>query len=188
MKKNNKKGFTLIELLAVIVILGILLAIAIPAVSKYINNARKSTFIANVQSYAKAAKNEALSSTYMLPVNNKEATVIPFKALEKAIENGGKTSPYGAEWNQDSSYVMIVNEGTKDETVPVYYVFAIDAKGYGIGEDSSAKAIAYDSLKDGNVVQLGASTTLPAASAASSMNVTITTEYDTTGKLKTNGD
>lgn len=35
MKKNNK-GFTLIELLAVIVILGLLMAIAIPSVTRYI--------------------------------------------------------------------------------------------------------------------------------------------------------
>ena len=34
--KLNKKGFTLIELLAVIVILGVLLAIAIPSVTKHI--------------------------------------------------------------------------------------------------------------------------------------------------------
>ena len=54
----NKKGFTLIELLAVIVILGVLLAIAIPAVSKYINTAKKSTYIINVKEYADAAKKE----------------------------------------------------------------------------------------------------------------------------------
>ena len=44
MKGLNKKGFTLIELLAVIIILGVLLLIAVPSVSKYITNSSKAFF------------------------------------------------------------------------------------------------------------------------------------------------
>lgn len=44
--KSNKKGFTLIEMIVVIVIVAILAAIAVPAVMKYIDQARETKLIA----------------------------------------------------------------------------------------------------------------------------------------------
>ncbi len=155
MKLNNKKGFTLIELLAVIVILAILLAIAIPNVAKYINSARKSTFIENVQSYASAALKEAYAgNSYSLPINNKEAIAITFGALHDALEQGGKTSPYGGAWKANS-YVIIANAGTAESPKFVYYIAAIDEKGYGIGANNDPVAKLNDELKENDIVQLG---------------------------------
>lgn len=59
MKKLNKKGFTLIELLAVIVILGILMLVAIPAVTKYINSSKMKAFQNNAVSLIDAVRNDA---------------------------------------------------------------------------------------------------------------------------------
>lgn len=56
----TKKAMTLFELLAVIVILGIILAIGFPTVNRLITNSRKDTFAANVNSYIYAAKTDAL--------------------------------------------------------------------------------------------------------------------------------
>ena len=157
MKKLNKRGFTLIELLAVIVILAVLLAIAIPAVAKYINSSKKSTFVENAQSYAKAARSEALLGTYEFPINNHDAVVVSFKNLEDALENGGIKSSYGGTFDKNQSFVVIVNAGTPEAPKNEYYIAACDSKGYGIGmdDDNTAAAIAYDDLKEANILQLG---------------------------------
>lgn len=45
--KKNKKGFTLIEIIVVLVIMGILLAIAVPSVLGYVNKAREQQFLSD---------------------------------------------------------------------------------------------------------------------------------------------
>lgn len=57
----TKRAMTLFELLAVIVILGIIIAIGFPTVNRLISNSRKDAFAANVNSYISAAKTDALS-------------------------------------------------------------------------------------------------------------------------------
>ena len=46
LKKNKKKGFTLVELIVVLVILAILAALLIPALTGYIDKAKKKDVIA----------------------------------------------------------------------------------------------------------------------------------------------
>ena len=46
---KTKKGFTLVELLAVIVILAIILAIAVPGISNMMDNSKKSAFEADAK-------------------------------------------------------------------------------------------------------------------------------------------
>ena len=61
MKKLNNLGFTLIELLAVITIMGILMMVAIPSVSRTIENSRRDTFADNALTYVNTVRNAVMA-------------------------------------------------------------------------------------------------------------------------------
>lgn len=60
---KNKKGFTLIEIIVVLIIIAILAAIAVPAMMKYINDAKEKQIIAEMRTVYIAAQT-ALTEAY----------------------------------------------------------------------------------------------------------------------------
>ena len=59
LKKNRKKGFTLVELIVVLVILAILAALLIPALTGYIDKAKKKQVVAETRSCVMALQTYA---------------------------------------------------------------------------------------------------------------------------------
>ncbi len=117
----NKKGFTLIELLAVIIILGILMIIAIPSVTRYISDSRKSAYIDTAKEVISGTRNLVnggtlemydTGTTYYIPVN--------YISTENALK-----SPYG-EFTQ--AYVGITYDGNGYD----YYWISVDDAGQGV--------------------------------------------------------
>lgn len=130
MKILNKKGFTLIELLAVIVILAILLAIAVPKVTHYITKSRKDSMITTAQDLAKAVKQDATTEIYELPIGTDDVTIVSLDLIE--LETGGKKSSFGGKWLNQYSYIAIINVGTAENPNYKYYIALRDSKRYTI--------------------------------------------------------
>lgn len=140
MKKLNRKGFTLIELLAVIIILAILMTLAITAMSGYITNAKKDTFVTTAQSYASAARLNFVNGDYDQIARG---NCIVIKTSEIPLESGSKDSPFGHPYvaagdagdENITSYVVIRNvaSATDESDRYEYYVQMVDRKGNGFG-------------------------------------------------------
>jgi type IV pilus assembly protein PilA len=110
---KNERGLTLIELLAVIVILGIIAAIAIPAIGAIIDNSKKDAHIANAQQLANAARLAISSGGFDENKNTftmKELHDAGY--LEKIPKSPGKKSK---EYDEDESLVEIERTKIKDD-------------------------------------------------------------------------
>ena len=172
MKKLNSKGFTLIELLAVITILGILMLVAIPAISRTIENSRRDTFMDTAKLYVDAVRtsvsaDEVECDTGQVDASgNKKYAVISgltgpnfYIKFDSAgsygtndlMQSGGKSS-----WgNADAKgYVTIAKElGTNNIIRYTYGVAMVDT-----GKHGFTSAISVDSLHRADVKTSGADT------------------------------
>ena len=171
-KRKNNSGFTLVELLAVIVIMGILMMVAIPSVTRTIENSRKDTFVDIAKSYGNAARtlwtsdnltcNGVVSSAvddgdYYILINSKEGAK---DSLPVLVDQGGKSS-----WgNRDVNGYVRVNVSTtpgvdnngdgtfeiEPKRVTKFYVALSDGT-HGLVDDDT---LMMDELKRGNVVMV----------------------------------
>ena len=126
MKKSNRKGFTLIELIAVVVILGVIALIAVPAVTYYLSGAQNDAYKIAEQNLADAAYNMfadcagvgdlEVCSQYSVPDGGNYVTV-PASVL---IANGyldpiADPAKQGSYCDENNSFAIIMNDATETD-------------------------------------------------------------------------
>jgi prepilin-type N-terminal cleavage/methylation domain-containing protein len=135
----NKRGFTLIELLAVIIILGLLMLIAIPSVTTYINGSRRDAYITTARQYIRAATNMVNEGKHDF-FDTDTTYYIPVKCLP--LETGGN-SPFG---EFDKAYVLV----TYDNDSFQYYWISRDVTGQGIKDATLSNDLKSDLIVANN--------------------------------------
>lgn len=99
---KNNKGFTLVETIAVIIILGVVLSIAVPSITNVVKSTNKNRMISDAETFISEVKEYVESDTIgNTPKDNKYKLVNIKSKLSK--------SPYGENYNMESSFVIINN-------------------------------------------------------------------------------
>ena len=127
---KNRKGFTLIELLAVIVILGVILAISIPRVSQYITNSRKGSFVSVASLFIDSVRHDATSEDYPMPVNNNDVVIVTLDMA--SLDKSKEKSAFGGKYLYGNSYVVIINTNNGTNPEYKYFVALQDSKNYAL--------------------------------------------------------
>ena len=118
---QDKKGFTLVEILAVVVILGIIMVISVPAVSKWISRGKaeskesqKSTLLMAAQSYAQDNKK-------VLPKAIGQTTILTAEELKNA--NYLKEDLYDADKKKCMNSVIRIYKYNKTGYTYTAYIY-----------------------------------------------------------------
>lgn len=108
--KKNQKGFTLVELMVVVVIIGILTAIAVPVYNSVTKSANRRAVEANLRT---------IDGAIMQRSTNPDATDPPSKDnLEGSYLQAWPIGPDGVTYSitNTSPYRAVVNKGTDTDT------------------------------------------------------------------------
>lgn len=136
----GKKGFTLVELLAVLIILGIIMAIAIPSTVSILDNNKKKTYISDAKRFATMAELEYKKNGCLNGSGSDSSCTL---YLSKVNDGTLDEDPDGGKYSLDQSYVLVEEKSSGGYYVMEYSVYLKGENRY-VGT-SSKSAIKIDS-------------------------------------------
>jgi len=123
---RNRRGFTLIEMLVVVIIIGVVLAIAVPSVSNLVSSRGKKMYDQQIKLIEKAVNGYTLKyKGEIIDAGDKSCYVLPYQKLlnyELITETDIKCSGN-----------IILNKNGNDYT-PSYYLTCVDEDGTAFSE------------------------------------------------------
>ena len=141
---KNKNGFSLIELIAVIIILGVVMLIGIPSITKAIDNSRRKAYVEIANRYVDMVRADVASGK--TTIDDPDLTYyISYDSLKTEV---GEQSPWGP-WI--SAYVVAVYD--QDQRKVEYYWTSIDVTGHKIVLKNIEEITPEDIIVDTSLVE-----------------------------------
>lgn len=147
---KNKKGFTLIELLAVITIMGILMLVAIPAVSRTIENSRRNTMATTIKTYIDAVRTAVIGDeikcgdTGMISAVGAGDYYVEINGPGDWMQTGG-VSPWGNA--TIGGYIKITKSIESNGTEKYTYSALLSDKKHGLESEKAEGDITRSNIK-----------------------------------------
>lgn len=157
MKKlfRNEKGLTLVELLVVVVILGIIVAIAIPTIGGILDNTKKDAHIANAQQLVGATKLYMTAENVTVAQGGSQTITLQNLISNNYMENVQDPSSNGL-YHAGTTQVVVTNSNDG-------YQYVVTIRGGSEGNRRYINGVNINSLTRDNV-DLGGNAGTPANS------------------------
>lgn len=110
---KNNKGFTLVELIAMLVVLGILMAVTVPNITGILNQQKETAFVEEAEKLVSTAQMKMATDKKIKRPTEGKCLVMSMEYLDKAKEISKAAD--GGTYLREDSFVIIRRVGAKLE-------------------------------------------------------------------------